>query len=33
MSANNDLPQRLLEYCKYDTLAMLRLVEFLGQGD
>jgi hypothetical protein len=24
------LQQRLLEYCKYDTLAMVRLVEFLG---
>jgi hypothetical protein len=24
------LRQRLLEYCKYDTLAMVRLVEFLG---
>jgi len=26
------LRQRLLEYCEYDTLAMVRLVEFLGQG-
>ena len=26
------LRQRLLEYCKYDTLAMVKLVEFLGQG-
>ena len=26
------LRQRLLEYCKYDTLAMVRLVEFLGAG-
>ena len=25
------LRQRLLEYCKYDTLAMVRLVEFLGK--
>ena len=24
------LGQRLPEYCKYDTLAMVRLVEFLG---
>ena len=24
------LRERLLEYCKYDTLAMVRLVEFLG---
>ena len=26
------LQQRLLVYCKYDTLAMVRLVEFLRQG-
>ena len=24
------LRERLLEYCKYDTLAMVKLVEFLG---
>ncbi len=26
------LGQRLLEYCKYDTLAMVKLVEILGKG-
>jgi hypothetical protein len=25
------LRERLLEYCKHDTLAMVRLVEFLGR--
>jgi hypothetical protein len=24
------LKERLLEYCRYDTLAMVKLVEFLG---